>query len=79
MLHIGGGRVVRSGSILGVFDMDGHNDSAVNRAFLKNAEKQQKTTTAGDDLPRSFVVTDTEVIFTHISTNAIVGRVKAGE
>ncbi|MBO7404956.1 MAG: DUF370 domain-containing protein [Clostridia bacterium] len=74
MIHIGGGRVVRSGSILGVFDMDGHADSAVNRAFLKNAEKQGRTATAGDDLPRSFVVTDTEVIFTHISTSAIVGR-----
>ena len=53
MIHIGGGRVVRSGSILGVFDMDGHADSAVNRAFLKNAEKQGRTATAGDDLPRS--------------------------
>ena len=39
IIHIGGGRVVRSGSILGVFDMDGRADSAVNRAFLKNAEK----------------------------------------
>ncbi len=74
IIHIGGGRVVRSGSILGVFDMDGRVDSAVNRAFLRNAEKQGKTTAAGDDLPRTFVVTDTEVIFTHISTGAIIGR-----
>ncbi len=74
MIHIGGGRVVRSGSILGVFDMDGRADSAVNRAFLKNAEKRGRTSTAGDDLPRTFVVTDSEVIFTHISTSAIVGR-----
>ena len=74
MIHIGGGRVVRSGSILCVFDMDGRADSAVNRAFLKNAEKRGRTSTAGDDLPRTFVVTDSEVIFTHISTSAIVGR-----
>ena len=74
MIHIGGGRVVRSGSILGVFDMDGRADSAVNRAFLKIAEKRGRTSTAGDDLPRTFVVTDSEVIFTHISTSAIVGR-----
>ena len=58
----------------GVFDMDGRADSAVNRAFLKNAEKRGRTSTAGDDLPRTFVVTDSEVIFTHISTSAIVGR-----
>ncbi|MBQ3707065.1 MAG: DUF370 domain-containing protein [Clostridia bacterium] len=74
IIHIGGGRLVRSGSVIGVFDMDGHADSAVNRAFLRHAEKEGRTATAGDDLPRTFVVTDSEVIFTHISTSAIVGR-----
>ena len=73
-LHIGAGRVVRSQSIIGCFDMDGHADSAVNRDFLKTAEKQGKTTSAGDDLPRSFILTDEGVIFTHISTSAIFQR-----
>ncbi|MBR4203904.1 MAG: DUF370 domain-containing protein [Clostridia bacterium] len=76
ILHIGAGRLVRDRDILGCFDMDGHTDSAVNRAFLKNAEKQGRTESAGDDLPRSFVLTDEGVIFTHISTTAIIGRVK---
>ena len=74
-LHIGAGRVVRSQSIIGCFDMDGHADSAVNREFLKSAEKQGKTTRAGDDLPRTFILTDDGVIFTHISTSAVVGRI----
>ena len=65
---------MRSRDILGVFDMDGHADSAVNREFLKQAERRGITSAAGDDLPRTFVVTEREVIFTHISTNAIVGR-----
>ena len=75
-LHIGAGRLVRDREILGCFDMDGKSDSAVNREFLKAAEKRGATSSAGQDLPRTFIVTDSGVIFTHISTAAVVGRVK---
>ena len=73
-LHIGAGRLIRSSSILGCFDMDGHVDSPVNRDFLKSAERRGVTSSAGGDLPRTFIVTDAGVIFTHISTAAVVGR-----
>lgn len=73
-LHIGSGRNVRSGRIIGCFDMDGKWDSDVTREFLKKAEKDGKTSSAGTDLPRTFVLTDDGVIFTHISTGAIAGR-----
>ena len=73
-LHIGAGRLVRASSILGCFDMDGHTDSRINRDFLKAAEKRGATSSAGGDLPRTFIVTDDGVIFTHISTAAVVGR-----
>ena len=75
-LHIGAGRLVRDAAIIGCFDMDGHADSAVNRDFLKAAEKRGATSSAGEDLPRTFILTDGAVIFTHISTAAVVGRVK---
>ena len=75
-LHIGAGRLVRDREILGCFDMDGRADSQVHRDFLKAAERRGVTSSAGDDLPRTFVLTDGGVIFTHISTAAVVGRVK---
>ena len=75
-LHIGAGRLLRDREILGCFDMDGRADSPVNRAFLKEAEKKGATSSAGDDLPRTFILTDRGVVFTHISTAAVVGRVK---
>lgn len=75
-LHIGAGRLVRDREILGCFDMDGRSDSAVNREFLKAAEKRGATSSAGTDLPRTFILTDDGVIFTHISTAAVVGRVE---
>ena len=78
-IHIGGGRVVRGNEIIGFFDMDGKWDSEVTKEFLKSAERRGRTETAGDDLPRSFVLCgekyqDSKVIFTHISTSAVKGR-----
>ena len=73
-LHIGAGRLVRDKDIIGCFDMDGHADSAVNREFLKAAERRGITSSAGEDLPRTFILTDAKIILTHISTAAVVGR-----
>ena len=73
-IHIGAGRNVRSKEIIGIFDMDGKWNSEITKEFLKKSERDGKTSSAGDDLPRTFVLTDREVIFTHISTAAIEGR-----
>ena len=74
-IHIGAGRTVRAKEIIGIFDMDGKWDSEITKEFLKRSEREGKTSSAGNDLPRTFVLTDNEVIFTHISTTAIEGRV----
>ena len=68
--------MVRDRDVLGCFDMDGKWDSELTKEFLKAAEKNGVTESAGDDLPRSFGRTDRGVIFTHISTTAIAGRVE---
>lgn len=73
-IHIGSGKALRDKEIIGCFDMDGKWDSDTTKAFLKNADRMGITETAGDDLPRTFVVTDKSVVFTHISSLAVVGR-----
>lgn len=78
-IHIGAGYNVRDKQIIGCFDMDGKWDSAITKDFLKNAEKDGRTDMAGYDLPRSFVLTDDKVIFTHISTSAIFSRIESGK
>ena len=75
-IHIGAGKNVRSQKLIGIFDMDGKWDSDITKEFLKRSERDGKTETAGDDLPRSFVLTDDGIIFTHISTSAISARVE---
>ena len=59
-IHAGAGKLIRGEEIIGVFDMDGHVDSEVNRGFLKSAEKSGVTSSAGSDLPRSFIVVSAE-------------------
>ncbi len=73
-IHIGNGRAVRDSEIIGCFDMDGKWDSDTTKDFLRNAEKNGRTESVGEDLPRTFVLTDGGVIFTHISSVAISGR-----
>lgn len=75
-IHIGAGSVVRDKSIIGFFDMDGKWDSEITKDFLKRYDKVGKTVSAGDDLPRSFVLTDDRLVFTHISTSALRSRVE---
>ena len=55
--HIGAGYLVREEDIVGYFDLDGKVDAAVTKEFLKNAEKLGRCDIAGEDLPRSFVLT----------------------
>lgn len=73
-IHIGAGSVVRDKSIIGFFDMDGKWDSEITKDFLKRYDKDGRTVSAGDDLPRSFVLTDDRLVFTHISTSALKSR-----
>ena len=75
-IHIGAGRMVRDRDVLGCFDMDGKWDSELTKELLKAAEKNGETESAGDDLPRTFVLTDSGVIFTHITTSTIAGWVE---
>ena len=78
-IHIGAGSLLRSRDILGFFDMDGKWNSEITKDFLKRCDRDGKTVTAGDDLPRSFVLTDSGVVFTHISTSALKSRSEDGE
>ena len=73
-IHIGAGSLIRGRDVIGFFDMDGKWDSDVTKDFLKRCERDGRTVSAGDDLPRSFVLTDDRLVFTHISTSALKSR-----
>ena len=56
-LPIGGDMAVRESSIVGIFDLDNTTCSARTRRFLRRAEQNGETVTAGDELPKSFILT----------------------
>ena len=59
-LHLGSQTVVRSDTVVGVFDLDNTSQSHITRKFLAAAEKAGKVINAAEDLPKSFVVCQNE-------------------
>ena len=56
--HIGGGVVLKSEELIGLFDLDGATRGKATRDFLRRHEKEGRLTSAhGDDLPRTFALT----------------------
>ncbi len=56
-LHLGQSETVRTGEILGIFDLDNASWAIRTREFLEQAEKEGRVTAIGRDLPRSMVLT----------------------
>lgn len=56
-LHLGQNVMVRNQDVIGIFDLDNTTWSFRTRRFLEHAEREGRVVTVGDDLPRSFVLT----------------------
>ncbi len=56
-LHLGQNVMVRGQDVIGIFDLDNTTWSFRTRRFLDKAEREGRVITVGDDLPRSFVLT----------------------
>ncbi len=55
-LHLGRGTVVRSATVVGVFDLDTASIAARTREFLRRAEEAGQVVSVSDEIPKSFVV-----------------------
>lgn len=77
-LHIGNGKNIRQKNIIGIFDADTATVSGVTRRFLKDLEKRGKVTSAGQEVPKSFVLYQSKkgcaVCFSQLSGAALLGR-----
>ena len=56
-LPIGGDMAVRTETIVGTFDLDNTTTARHTRAFLRQAEAQGQVVSAGDELPKAFILT----------------------
>ena len=58
-LHLGKGTVVSKTEIVAIFDLDITSQSYLTRRYLSMAEKSGQVVNASEDIPKSFVVCET--------------------
>ena len=82
-LHIGNGKNIRSKDIIGIFDTDNATVSEITRNFLKNYEKNENVISAGEEIPKSFVLffeerlngsVEPKICFSQLSSASLSGR-----
>ena len=78
-LHLGQNVMVPEAAVLGIFDLDNTTWSFRTRRFLERAEREGRVITVGNDLPRSFVLTQegdgpSAVYITALSCTALSAR-----
>lgn len=81
-LHLGQETVIRTDSILGVFDLDNTTVSAHSRTYLTRAQKEGRVINVSFELPKSFVVCLDEreketVYISQLSAQTLLGRLKS--
>ena len=59
-LHIGGDIVIPIKDIIAIFDMEKTTISKDTREFLKTAEEEGFIKSISEDIPKSFIVTETD-------------------
>ena len=81
-VHAGNSRIIRTKSIIGIFDMDSATMAPATREFLKRAEKDGRLVNIREELPKSFIVTEDpgkKVYVSQLSVGALIGRSREGE
>ena len=77
-LHLGENRVVRTDSIIGIFDMDTSTISKWTKDYLSNATKNKRVINVSMELPKSFVVcnenNEIKVYVSQISSQTLMKR-----
>jgi ribosomal protein S8 len=82
-LHIGGNMVIPTKSIIAIFDIDNTTVSKFTKEFLKTAEEEGFVKSVNNELPKSFVITETDkksiIYLSPISSVTLQKRVRQFE
>ena len=80
-LHAGNNKIIRTKSIIGIFDMDNATMGQDTKKFLKETEKKGNLELSKEEIPKSFVLYEKEdgetaVCITQLSTVSLASRIK---
>ncbi|OGO88704.1 MAG: hypothetical protein A2Y17_06075 [Clostridiales bacterium GWF2_38_85] len=67
-VHIGGGKFLRSDTIIGFFDIEAATQEPATKELLKKAQEEDKVESLCADLPKSIILTDKKI---YISSSAV--------
>ncbi len=80
-IHIGKGTVIDEREIIGIFDLDITSQSHITRKYLSAAEKAGQVVNAAEDIPKSYVVTESrgvkKLYLSQMATATLLKRVKS--
>ncbi len=74
-LHLGNNKIIKVKDIIGIFDMDTSTVARTTKEFLKKNEREGNTEHASDEIPKSFVLTDSKIYTSQISPAPLSNRV----
>lgn len=81
-LHLGADTVIRTDTILGIFDLDNTTVSYLSRDFLTRSQKEGRVVTVSYELPKSFVVCleeETEKVYiSQLAAGTLIKRLENG-
>ncbi len=79
-LHLGQDTVIKTDSIVGIFDLDNTTVMKSSREYLKSAEKEKQVVYVSYELPKSFVVCVEDnkrtVYVSQLSSQTLIKRTK---
>ncbi|MBQ6892968.1 MAG: DUF370 domain-containing protein [Clostridia bacterium] len=82
-LHAGNNKIIRTKSIIGIFDMDNATMGADTRNFLKKAQSDGILEISKTEIPKSFIlyeknenINQTAVCISQLSTLSLASRAK---
>ena len=87
-LHIGNGKNIRNKDIIGIFDTDNATVSEITRKLLRDYEKDGRVISAGNEIPKSFVLyfeeklngtVEPKICFSQLSSSSLSGRNEKNE
>lgn len=77
-LHVGGDKAVNMKDIVAILDMDNTTITARGRKFLNEAGKRSEIVDVSEDLPRSYIVTESggksKVYISSLSPQTLIKR-----
>ena len=77
-LHIGNDIIIKKTDVVGIFELDGKITTDCTKEFLKRVQNEGVLTSAGYDLPKSYVIVKEgereKVYLSHISVSSLLKR-----